>query len=291
MSASQSSKTVELPKISQPMVNGFRLFNRRFLRKNFHTLSLLERGTNPDDFAPECSVVVYANHASWWDPLLAMYLADSQFSSFRMYAPIDADAFEKYKMFGKMGFYPINQQSLEGAANFLKISRRILQEPGSNIWITPEGRFCDPRDDSAELMPGLAHLATKLMRSTQNQLADSGAPPIAFLPLAVEYAFWEERHPEILLNFGQPTWVEAKHGDLHPAAEPAWDKERWQSELTLRLREAQRQLAESSVARDSSAFTVLLRSSSGTFFVYDWFRKVKGLVSGKQIDVAHSDKL
>ncbi|MEM8733895.1 MAG: lysophospholipid acyltransferase family protein [Planctomycetota bacterium] len=277
-------------------MGGFRLFNQRYLKKHFHTLSLFRESFQPAELGGDSSVVIYANHASWWDPLLAMYLADSQFGDFRMYAPIDSEAFEKYRMFGKMGFYPVDQASLEGAGNFLRISRRILQEPGNTIWVTPEGRFCDARDHSAELMPGVGHLAHKIAsqakrseRSTATIHSDaenrdnSTDHRVGFLPLAVEYAFWEERTPEILVNFGSPIWTNSS--ELQ-----GFDKSQWNEKLTDSLRQTQTNLAAASIARDSSLFHPLLKSQSGTFFVYDWWRAATNRLRGKTFDSEHSEQ-
>lgn len=282
MDSSKERKPVKLPKINKPLIGGFHVFNRRYLRKNFHSFAvnrqkLLETGISPNEAA-----IVYANHASWWDPLTALFLCDNLFSDFRLYAPIDAEAFEKYKVFGQMGFYPVDQSQLKGAAHFLKVSREILKHPGASIWITPEGRFADVRDDSTSLMPGLGHLAAsvqKAMRGTES------APRVWFIPLAVEYAFWEEKQPELLASFGEGVCVSAdEHGELQ-------DKSEWLVKLTANLRQAQRDLATASIARDSSYFEVLLSNSGGTFFIYDWYRKVAAKLRGKQIDIQHSDKL
>ncbi len=130
----------ELPKISSPLLGGFRVFTRRFLRKHFHTVAANREQIGLASMSAQTdSLVIYANHASWWDPMLAIYLAESVFPEFRMYAPIDARAFAKYRMFGYMGFYPVEQDNLSGAGAFLRTSKRILKTPGSSIWITPEG--------------------------------------------------------------------------------------------------------------------------------------------------------
>lgn len=234
------------------------------------------------------SIVVYANHASWWDPLVAMYMAVQFFPDFRMYAPIDAEAFAKYRMFGKMGFFPVDQNSLKGAGEFLRRSRQILSVPGTSLWITPEGRFCDVRDDSANLMPGLSHLAANL----QNQQASSLSTQhvVWFVPVAVEYTFWEERLPEILIWFGSPIPVSGQPKEA-ALTEGRHTKAEWDQILSLRLREVQSALAAAAIARNSDAFEVLLANRSGTFIVYDWWRSLKSRISGKSFVPDHSDKL
>lgn len=255
-------------------MGGFRRFNRWYLRKHFHAVAvdrsdLIPAGLNPDD-----SLVVYANHASWWDPLIAMYLCEQVFPGFRMYAPIDAEAFKQYRIFGQMGFFPVEQDSLVGAAGFLKKARRILEQPSASVWITPEGRFVDVRDTSATFMPGLAHLATShQMRSKRP------AGRVWFVSAAVEYTFWEERLPELLVRLGKPL-----------LAEGAKSKEQWQSDLTDSLRQAQQKLATAAITRDTSGFEVMLRNRSGTFFLYDWWRSLTTKRQSASQGMNHSDK-
>ncbi len=285
-------------------MGGFQLFNQRFLRRNFHTIAVNRHHLLAAALDPNDAMVLYANHASWWDPLLALFMAPRVFPGFRLYAPIDADAFEKYRMFGHMGFFPVRQQHRAGAVQFLKTSRRILQSPGASLWITPEGRFADVRDHRAALMPGLAHLAYQLSVD-----ANTNPQPcrVWFVPAALEYVFWEERTPEVLIWLGRPVRIPVS-GDpasRDPVSENSadefvgssdgptgfeLDKSGWLQLLTDRLREAQNELADASISRDTSPFDVLLSNRGGTFFLYDWWRKLRARVTGKTIDVSHSDK-
>ena len=50
----------------------------------------------------------------------------------------------------------------------------------------------DVRARPVQLRGGIGALATRL-------------PEVEFLPLAIEYAFWTEPRPEILISFGQAT--------------------------------------------------------------------------------------
>lgn len=257
-------------------MGGFRVFNRRFLRKHFHTFAVSDEALQSVEIHPDDCLVLYANHASWWDPLVAMFLSENIFPGYRMYAPIDAEAFEKYQMFGKMGFFPIKQNSRQGAADFLRISRAILSEPAASVWITPEGRFADVRDREAELMPGMAHLASKLS-------SDATSRRVWFIAAAVEYVFWEERLPEVLVRFQKPVSIDEGPED--------GDKAQWSELLTARLRDAQTDLATDSISRNSDGYRSLLSSKSGTFFIYDWWRSFSNKIRGKEFQADHSQKI
>ena len=260
-------------------MGGFQRFNRWYLRKHFHVVAVDRSELIPATYNCNDSLVVFANHASWWDPLIALYLCEQVFPGFRLYAPIDAEAFKQYRIFGQMGFFPVEQNSLAGATGFLKIARRILQQPAASVWITPEGRFVDVRDTSASLMPGLAHLAAGQHSLPNDAAGHDAAGHTWFVPAAVEYTFWEERLPELLVRLGKPM-----------LANGAKSKQQWQSELTDGLRQAQQKLATAAIERDTSGFEVLLRNRSGTFFLYDWWRSLTTKRKSARQGLNHSDK-
>jgi 1-acyl-sn-glycerol-3-phosphate acyltransferase len=235
-------------------------------------------------FGSQDSLVVYANHASWWDPLTAIFLGEELFSGFELYAPIDQEAFQKYRIFGQMGFYPVDQKTLQGAKDFLRISHGILSMPRSSIWLTPEGRFVDVRDTKAALMPGLAHLASSVASKNRHHPEHAGNN-VWFIPAAVEYTFWQERLPELLVCMGKPLCVTAERPPAVSGDRGA--KQEWNEELSQRLRAAQAHLAVAAQQRDTSEFEVYLKSSGRTFFVYDWIRRARSLLSRKKFEGGH----
>lgn len=291
-----SSVVGELPRIDKWLVDGFtRVFLPNYLRKHFHCVALQRDSLVKDVFANDAAVVLYANHASWWDPMIAMLVRRHLMPEHRLYAPIDAQALARYRIFRRMGFYGIEAQSRRGAAEFLRQSLRIAREPMTTIALTPEGRFCDVRDRGQPLMPGLAHLAWSI-ESTPSNGSDQaenrtqarldsprdGSSCVWFVPAAIEYVFWEERLPECLCWFGEPVRVAWAAGTK--------DKPAWQAELTSRLRTAQAALAGASVARDASQFEILLRGRAGAWRPYDALRRLRARLVGSRVPLQHGEK-
>ncbi len=276
-----------VPPIRPRLLGWFRWFVRGYLKRHFHSIAVNRRLLKLADIQSHDAFVVYANHASWWDPLVAIELSDKLFPGFAMFAPIDASALAKYPMFGRMGFFAVEPQSQSGARDFLRISTAVVGRASASLWVTPEGRFADVRDSSAELMPGLSHLAWKLAREAADDLGVElqmvrKSRQIWYLPVAIEYPFWEERRPELLVWFGAP---------MNTAALIGKSKAECLRVLTHHLREAQRELAEASIARDGTKFELLGGGPSGTFFVYDWWRSLRGAVRGKSVKTDHGTKL
>ncbi len=173
-----------------------RLFTRHvkrfYLARNFHAVRLSTSG-KPGP-VPDGPLIVVLNHPSWWDPLVALVLAEL-FPDRAHYAPMDADALRRYRIFQRLGMFGIEPATMRGAREFLRTSRSILAQPRTALWITAQGRFADARERPPRIQPGVAHLASRLDQAV-------------ILPLALEYPFWDERRPEALARFGQAIVVE-----------------------------------------------------------------------------------
>ena len=55
-------------------------------------------------FSLDAPLIIYANHPSWWDPMIAQFLNRKLCPDRQFYAPIDAKALEHYRVLGKLGF-------------------------------------------------------------------------------------------------------------------------------------------------------------------------------------------
>lgn len=260
----------ELPHSSPWLVGWFYWYVCRFVRKNLHAVCVA-RDSLPGSIAGP--LVVYMNHPAWWDPMVGAVLTKKVFAERTCYAPIDSEALRNYPFFERIGFFGVDQASRAGAAEFLATARLVLQSPGALLWLTPEGRFTDPRDAKSALRPGIAHLAAHCQG-----FQCGGA---TFLPLAVEYPFWEEKLPEALCCFGRP---------IETPRHAGCTKQQWNELLTEGLRDAQARLAALSIARDAAAFEVLLSGDTGVGGLYEWVRRVAAPLSGRAYRAQHGDK-
>ncbi len=258
----------KIPQVSDRLIYWFDWYLQRYFPKHFHAFAIsnVVATTTIDEEQP---LIVYMNHASWWDPLTALVLAKKYFSNRQLYAPIDAEAVKKYPFMQRLGFFPVEQDKLHGAGNFLKTARSILNAPRSSVWLTPEGQFADPRERNLPFQPGLAHLVSKMEHGV-------------VLPLAMEYPFWEERLPEALGRFGEPIRI-ADHVGV--------GKDEWRQILERRLRETQEKLEADSLVRNNEAFEILISGQSGVVWMYDILRRLRSVFTGKQLEKTHGDKL
>lgn len=264
------------PESRKWLVDGFCWYSKGLVSKRFASFGVsgMEKMLS---VAPDENVVVYLNHVGWWDPIIGMLIRQHGMPDRTLYAPIDAEQLERYAILKKMGFFGVTSGSQAGAADFLNACRRILTSPRTSLWITPEGKFCDARDYSAPLMPGLAHIATKF-------------PQVVFLPIAVEYVFWADALPHVFCHIGSPLrWgANSSSGDLDEATRRGDEKTQANAWLTSSLRRTQQELAELVIRRDPAPFQYIVENRAKRLSWYDFFRKCSATIRGKPFDPRHS---
>jgi len=255
------------PRISRPILAFFRFIVRGYFRRHFHAVRIggAERFSGLQD-APE-PLVVYGNHGSWWDPMVAFYLADRLMRGRSHFAPMDADALERYKILGQVGVFPVEMKTGRGAVQFLRTGEAIVRS-GGVLWITPQGKFVDVRVRPLEFMPGLATLAVRIAQQTGACRA---------LPLAVEYTYWNERLPECLMLVEEPVLV--RPGDTVKGVE---------ARLVAALENGMDQLKSMAIARDASPFETLAHGRLGTGGFYALGKKMKAAVLRRPYQADHT---
>lgn len=261
-----SAANSALPRISPGLLRAFAVYSRWFLARHFHTVRLSVAGEPPH--VPGLPLVIYVNHASWWDPLVCLLLQQQFFSARRAFAPIDAAALAQYRFFARLGFFGVEQHHARGAAQFWRVANELLQRPDPVLWLTPQGRFADARERPARFRPGLGHLPER------------GATA-AYVPLALEYAFWEERKPEVLCRFGDVEIVEQR-ASRRPARAADWTRR-----FEEKLARTQDALGAEACRREPADFRTLLHARSGVSFGYDMWRRLRAWLGGRKFHSEH----
>jgi 1-acyl-sn-glycerol-3-phosphate acyltransferase len=232
-----------------------RVFERT-LRKNFNTVRMANRPS--DEVLQYPQLVVFSNHPSWWDGVTFLYLAGRLFAGRNVFTPIDNAALGQYGFIGRVGAFGIEQQSAEGALHFLEACKIIFSDPRNLLLVTAQGRFSDCRERPLNLNPGIAHVTDI-------------APDALFVPLAIEYTHWVEKQPELLLRFGDAISA-TDIAEQRPGARLAT--------LEQALTVTMDRLARDSIARDETAFDMLMSGGGGVHPLYDMWRRLIAFLSG-----------
>lgn len=230
----------------------FAIFSRLFertLRQNFHALWM--KGPLPPELAAR-KLVIYANHPSWWDAVAFVVIARRLLPGREVYSPMDAVMFRHYGFMRKIGAFAVEQNHISGAQQFLHTAREAIVREAP-LMIAAQGRFADTRERPLRLRPGLAHLVG----------LDA---EIVFLPLALDYTFWDEKYPEMFMSFGQ-SLTARELAALPTRARLA----ALEAGLTATLED----LCAATVSREAGRFTLFLQGKRGVDPIYDLWRRLR----------------
>lgn len=247
---------------SRRLLAFFSYYLHWYIGRHFHALRVVNRRRFPATAGP---LIVYTNHASWWDPLACIVVSRHFLPAASHYGPMDVAALKHYGFLRRLGLFPVENGTRRGAVQFLRAAHQILTTPNSVLWVTPEGQFTDMRARPASFRPGLAALVARLGACT-------------LVPVAFEYTFWDERLPEILVSCGQP--LEVTDGKHHTAAE-------WNQRLEAALTVTQEELATLAKLRDPERFETILSGRVGMSGVYETWKRFVALLTGRVYEGSH----
>ncbi len=207
--------------------------------------------------------IVVMTHASWWDPLVGFHLHRVTMpvgpgAALRAgLAPMDTVQLRRFNFFRRVGVFGIDPEAGGSAEAMLEyVTGEFARAPRTTLWITAQGRFTDPREP-IRLRPGAAAIAARV-------------PGVRVVVLAIEYAFWQERKPEV--------FVTARG----VAAPPSVSTASWLRAMNDGLKEAASDLAGRVRARDPAGFERLLLGRRGAAAggrinpVFDFWQRLRG---------------
>lgn len=134
-------------------------------------------------------VLVVANHTSWWDPLVALWLTQLVLQV-EPYAMMDATNLRRLPFFGKVGAFGVDLDDPRDGVRAVRYAARTLDAPRRVLWIFPEGRERSPFDP-LELRPGAA-LVERIARGAE------------VVSLGVRYVFAGSERPELWISASAP---------------------------------------------------------------------------------------
>ena len=212
----------------------FAIYLRRLLGKSFFAVRLAP-GTREALAAIELDVrpaIVLINHASWWDPLVGLWLGAQLTPTRPVLGPMELAQLKKFAIFRKLGIFGINPDQPGSLAAMTDYLRYVFATaPRTAFWVTPQGQFADVRDP-IRIRPGAAAAAARL-------------GDVVVATVAVEYVFWTDQRPEVLVR---AVSVQT------PPTEAGISTASWTRAMQLAMQANADALATLSRSRDTNAF-------------------------------------
>lgn len=226
---------------------------RRLTRRRFHAVRLVEGGDRLLREAGESDrpLMVLLNHASWWDPLIGVLVGSTITPLRPALAPIDREQLERFGFFRRIGLFgidPDDPESLVAMRDY--VLEAFARDPRTSLWLTPQGRFTDVRSP-IRIRPGAASIA-------------AAAGELDVLSLAVEYVFWQDSRPEVLLRLERVR------------LEGAASTTAWHRAMTGTMQANADALAELARERDPEAFILFHGGPARNNMLYDLLLRLRG---------------
>jgi hypothetical protein len=250
-----------IPAAKNPWVEGWsRRYARRYLGSAFHRV-LLDGALPP---RPEGPVLVSINHSSWWD-LLAGFWLSTDVLGWDGYAPMDERQLRRYPILRRLGVFGVDRESLRGGREFLQHACELLEGRPRALWITPQGALVSTDVRPVRFYSGVARLARLLGRCH-------------LLTVALQYEFWDDRRPELLVSFGELHCLETGH----PPDTRSLTR-RLEGEMEAQLDHLDRLRRR----RDPGLFRELLHRPGGISPTYDRLRAASAVLKGERAPLEH----
>ena len=205
--------------------------------------------TADSEIDPQRPLVFYLNHPSWWDPLTAFAIARHIVPDRYPCAPIERTALRRYPLLDRLGLFGVDA-SPSGTRTFIETAAAVASHPETSLWLTPEGRFTNPRERPLRFRRGIGCLAKRI----------DGL----FVPVAIDYQFHDQPRPEILVHLGVP--IDSASESLSAGEWTA----RFEDSLTVTLD----RFTCDSLGRDDCRFQKILSGGGGVVGAYGFFRRV-----------------
>jgi len=165
----------------------FAIYNRNLIKRRFHSIQVsgLEILENRNKLFP---LIVYANHSSWWDGLVAFQI--SRKANLDSFIIMEEKQLKKLFFFRKLGAFSVARENGRNAFRSINYAAEILTETENRaLWIFPQGEILSNEIRPLKFFNGLSHVIKKVDKCYA-------------VPLAIKYEFLENYKPEIFIRIG-----------------------------------------------------------------------------------------
>ncbi len=164
----------------------FAIYSRNLFKRHFHSLQVLDINV----LREKMSLIVYLNHSSWWDGLVA----------FEVWRLLNADSFvmmeekhlKKLFLFRRLGAFSVVRENPRQAIESINYAVGLLREKENRaVWIFPQGEILPNDVRPLNFYGGLARIVEKVGECS-------------VVPCSIRYEFLGDYKPEIFVKIGEP---------------------------------------------------------------------------------------
>lgn len=135
--------------------------------------------------------VVYAPHCNWWDGIVLYNIAHR---ILHKEIRLMVEELNRFPLLRRGGAYSVCKKSPQSAMKALNYSIDVVGDLRNVLFIFPQGIIRPPHYRPIEFQTGLAYIA-------QNAATRYGK--INLVPISIDYCFFRDNRPEVVVNFGE----------------------------------------------------------------------------------------
>lgn len=170
----------------------FSVYNRNLIKRRFASLKV----SNLDvlqSLDGEFPFIIYANHSSWWDGLIAFQI--SREAKLDSYLMMEERYLKRFFLFRRLGAFSVVRENGREALKSIKYAAELLKgNSKKTLWIFPQGEIL-PND----LRPVVFYNGfSRIIAKTDGCFV---------LPFAIRYEFLGEYKPEVFVRIGDAEFI------------------------------------------------------------------------------------
>jgi chlorobactene lauroyltransferase len=170
----------------------FAIYNKNLLKRRFSSFQvsgldfLFDKSTN-------FPLIIYCNHSSWWDGLIAFQISkETSLDSFMM---MEEKQLRKLFPFRLLGAFSVIREKPRAAFKSLNYSAELLKEnPARTLWIFPQGEILPNDVRPLKFYRGLARIVEKVGKCSA-------------VSLSMRYEFLGHFKPQIFVKIEAPDLI------------------------------------------------------------------------------------
>lgn len=164
----------------------FAVYNRNLLKRRFHSFNI----SSLESLSQNKPQIIYANHSSWWDGLIAFEI--SRLTESDSFVMMEEKHLRKLFLFRRLGAFSVVRENPRQAIESINYAVELLKEnPKRTLWIFPQGEILPNDVRPLNFYRGLARIVEKV-------------GDCSIVPCAMRFEFLGEFKPEVFVKIGEP---------------------------------------------------------------------------------------
>lgn len=205
----------------------FAVYNRNLLARRFNSLRVsgLDLLKNKQ---PEEPLIIFANHSSWWDGLIAFQL--SYFCGLDSFIMMEEKQLKNLRLFRKLGAFSVIRENPREALKSVRYATNLLKrDVNRTLWIFPQGEIKPNDFRPLRFYNGTARIILSFNKCS-------------VISLALRYEFLNDYKPDIFVKI-MKTDIRSDE-NLKPKALSA----KLEADLTINLDELKSNIAKAELS-------------------------------------------